>query len=148
MEEGIVSLFRKFYGNITNEEINMMPIAKLAFLGDSVFELCVRSLLIRKKYPIKKIHREKVKRVRASYQSEMLRKIIFLLTKEELDFINRAKNIKLKTIPKSSNQKEYRHATALEALIGFLFLKNYEDRIFYLLIKGWEDEGNIITSDS
>ena len=77
--------------------------------------------------PVKKLHSEAVERVRAAYQSRAVEEILPLLTEEETAVFKRGRNATGNTVPKSSNPVEYRRATALEALFGYLKLtENYK----------------------
>ena len=124
------------------KDIGELSILKLAFLGDAVYELCIRKRLTRGKYSLKEINKKKVSMVNAKSQAKLLHNIIPHLTEEEFNFINRAKNTKAK-VPKSSNQKDYRYATALEAFFGVPFLQNNINRIVELIERGWENESDI-----
>ena len=77
----------------------------------------------------KNLHSRTVALVRASAQAEAVQRILPLLTKEEQDIYRHGRNAKPKTVPKSSSVAEYAHATALEALFGWLYLKQRYDRI-------------------
>ena len=100
-----------------------MNVVTLAFLGDAVFELSVRSKLAERcgNYPADKLHFEAVKYVKASSQAKALKGIKKeeILSEEELDVVRRARNRKPKSIPKNSDPLEYKLATAFEALLGY-----------------------------
>ena len=100
----------------------------LAFLGDAVYEQLVRErLVLTANMPVKKLHSEAVERVRAAYQSRAVEEIIPILTEEETAVFKRGRNATGNTVPKSSNPVEYRRATALETLFGYLKLtENYQ----------------------
>ena len=77
--------------------------------------------------PVKKLHQEAVARVRASYQSKAVDEILPILTEEEESVFKRGRNATGNTVPKSSDPVEYRRATGLETLFGYLKLtENYE----------------------
>ncbi len=95
----------------------------LAFYGDSVYEVLVRKLIVSEHQTnAGKLHSLAVQRVRASYQSEALSIIEPLLNEKEADIVRRGRNAGGISVPKSSNPAEYRRATALETLFGYLSL--------------------------
>ena len=112
--------------------INEINAGTLAYLGDSVYELEIRSYLVGK-YSLKpnELQKEAVKYVSAEAQSLLLDKLIDknILTEEELYTINRARNYKVNSKPKHADIKTYKKATALEALFGMLYINNDNKRI-------------------
>lgn len=96
-----------------------------AHLGDAVWELYVREHTIFKTSNSKELHRITTEKVKAGYQSELLKLLESYLNDEEQDIIRRARNL---TVPVSrrSIQYEYRQATAFEALLGWLYINNKE----------------------
>jgi ribonuclease-3 family protein len=104
----------------------MNPVV-LAYIGDAVFELLVRQYLI--SLPNQKshhLHREATKFVSAKGQKRTLDLWQPHLTEEEADIVRRGRNSKSGTPPKNANLADYRLATALESLVGYLY---YEGRI-------------------
>ena len=87
--------------------------------------------------PVKKLHSAAVERVRASFQSKAVEEILPLLDEEELAVFKRGRNATGNTVPKSSDPVEYRRATALETLFGYLFLLGNSERIVELFDKIW-----------
>lgn len=121
-----------------------LPALTLAYIGDAVYELYVRNkLLQQKKLKVHDLHREAIKRVKASTQARLLENIEDLLTETERAVARRGRNAKSGQVPKNADVTEYRKSTGLEALIGYLFLKNDFTRIEELLEK---IEENIITA--
>ena len=76
--------------------------------------------------------------VNAHSQRELLFKVIDELTEEETDIVHRARNANIHSKAKNFSIEEYRHATAFEALIGYLYLIGEYDRLDYILTKCWE----------
>ena len=110
--------------------IARMSSLALAHVGDAVYEVLVRAYLAcGGTQTAKNLHSRTVALVRASAQAEAVQRILPLLTKEEQDIYRHGRNAKPKTVPKSSSVAEYAHATALEALFGWLYLKQRYDRI-------------------
>lgn len=102
----------------------------LAFYGDSVYELLVRNrVVMQHQTSAGKMHDYAVERVRASYQSEAVNVIEPMLTEREADILRRGRNAGGISVPKSAKPSEYRRATALEALFGYLSLTGQEERI-------------------
>ncbi|GHU59695.1 mini-ribonuclease 3-like protein [Clostridia bacterium] len=97
---------------------------ELAFIGDCVYELYARQRVLDQKHFQKKT----TDLVRASYQSQACERLLPLLTETEAEIFRRGKNSNPKTIPKGCTQAEYRRATALEAVFGFLRLTGQDDR--------------------
>ncbi len=123
------NVFRSVNVKLTEEEIKMMNSLSLAHVGDGVFELFVRTRINNGRTNSHKLHILASKIVKASSQAVYLEKIESLLTDEELGVINRARNSKLHTIPKNATLKDYRNATAFEALFGYLYLMGRDDRM-------------------
>lgn len=101
----------------------------LAFYGDSVYEVLVRGRVVtRHQTNAGRLHELAVERVRASYQSEAVNVIEPLLSEREADILRRGRNAGGISVPKSAKPSEYRRATALEALFGYLSLSGQDDR--------------------
>ncbi|MCL2224362.1 MAG: Mini-ribonuclease 3 [Defluviitaleaceae bacterium] len=112
--------------------------AVLAYLGDAVFELLVRDMLVRENVPFKDIFRRAKGFVSAKAQSEMYHRIFPQLSPEEQAILKRGRNLHNLSRAKSANVTEYRHATGLETLFGHLH-KNGEfsrlNEIFLMCVK-------------
>ena len=110
-------------------EINVLV---LAYLGDTIYENYVRRYLINKGIAnVNNLAKESIKYVSAVSQASYLKKMLEcnFFTDEELDVIKRARNYKTTSHPKNCDIITYKYATGLEALIGFLDLKNEKERI-------------------
>ena len=94
-----------------------------AHIGDAVFELFVREIVINSVNTQKAIHQMTIKYVNANYQSELLNYLEEFLTEDEKELTRRGRNLPL-TANKKNNQTTHRQATALEVLIGFLYLND------------------------
>ncbi|MBE6838023.1 MAG: ribonuclease III [Ruminococcus sp.] len=113
----------------------------LAFLGDSVYEQLVRErLVLTANMPVGKLHRLAVERVRANYQARAYEEILPILDETEESILKRGRNATGNTVPKSSNPVEYRKATAIECLFGFLHLTENKSRIDELFEIIWNIE--------
>jgi len=97
----------------------------LAYIGDAVYELYVR-MHISKNGALKTnaLHKASIGFVCAKAQANILDKIEEKLSEEELNIVRRGRNANSNTIPKNASVADYKKATAFEALIGYLFLKN------------------------
>ena len=117
-------------GDIMNVlEINVLV---LAYLGDTIYENYVRKFLIMKKIPnVNELQKESIKYVSAVNQAKYLQMLIDndFFTEEEINVIKRSRNYKSNSHPKNCDIVTYKHATALEAVIGYLSLTNQTNRI-------------------
>ncbi|HIX10348.1 MAG TPA: ribonuclease III [Candidatus Agathobaculum pullistercoris] len=110
--------------------IARMSSLALAHVGDAVYEILVRSYLAcGGTQTAKNLHSRTVALVRASAQAEAVQRILPLLDEAEQEVFRHGRNAKPKTVPKSSSVAEYAYATALEALFGWLYLKQRYGRI-------------------
>ena len=110
--------------------IARMTSLALAHVGDAVYEVLVRSFLAcGGTQTAKNLHSRTVELVRASAQAEAVQRILPLLDEAEQDVFRHGRNAKPKTVPKSASVAEYAHATALETLFGWLYLKQRYERI-------------------
>ena len=116
----------------------------LAYIGDAVFELFVRTLVLSKgNAPVNKMHKCSREIVKAKGQSNMYFKIEDMLTEEEQGVFRRGRNAKSHTMPKNADLMDYKHATGLEALFGYLYLQGKIERLTALFNKGvLKDEEN------
>ena len=104
----------------------------LAYLGDAIYELHIREYLITKGISnVNNLQKEAITFVSAKSQSKILEELINkdLLSDEEMNIVKRARNTKITSHPKNASIIEYRCATGLEALIGYLYLENNNSRI-------------------
>ena len=115
------------------------PLA-LAFVGDGVFELLVRSWLCA--HGVAKsgdLHRATVRYVAAPAQAAFVERILPVLTPEELAYYKRGRNTHVHAVPKNATHAQYAMATGLEALCGALYLLGARDRINELFLLGMEE---------
>ncbi|MDF2724444.1 MAG: ribonuclease [Paenibacillus sp.] len=102
----------------------------LAYMGDAVFETIVRQYVIsRPNHRPHHLHREAVKFVSAKAQASSLVLLMPHLTQEETDIVKRGRNAKSGSIPKNADVLDYRHSTAFECLIGYLYYMKRFDRL-------------------
>jgi ribonuclease-3 family protein len=105
------------------QDINQMSPLVWAYVGDCVFELYVRTMLVdNTSLKPHRLHIESIKYVKAGKQAEMLMKIMDYLTDDEKEIVRRGRNAQNHHLPKNSNVREYMYSTAFEGLIGYLYL--------------------------
>ena len=126
--------------NLTVQEAKNLNPQVLAFVGDSVYTLFVRTMLA-DKFDVKsgKLHTLANVYVKAGGQSDALEKILEILTEDELAIFKRARNYKTHSVAKNANVIDYKRATGFEAVVGYIYLiGNYErlNQILTLCIKG------------
>ncbi len=116
---------------ITSEkDARMMNPLQLAYIGDTVWDLFVRTQLIALGYNVHKLHVEATAKVNAGAQATVLQKIQNQLTSEEADIVRRGRNAKAKHgAPKNQNPADYQYSTGFEALLGFLYLTGQGKRL-------------------
>lgn len=111
-------------------DINKMSMLALAHIGDGVYELLTRTMLCTKgSKSVTRLHHRTVSLVNAKAQAEGVKKILPLLTEDELAVYKRGRNAKVNSVPQKATVGEYHSATGLEALFGWLYLQGKEDRI-------------------
>lgn len=117
-------------------DVNQMSPLVWAYIGDAVYEKYIREYLVKNtKYKPHKLHMEATKYVKASAQADILKELEIQLTEEEQDIVRRARNTQNHHLPKNASVQEYMYATALEGLIGYLYLTGQETRLNEILEK-------------
>lgn len=106
----------------------------LAFIGDSIYDLIIRTTVVESgNAPVNKLHKRVSKMVQASAQADLYHTIKESLTEEETAIFKRGRNAKSFTSAKNAGVVEYRTATGLEALVGYLYLTDQMDRLMELI---------------
>lgn len=118
---------------LTDKQLNTISVLGLAYIGDSVFELLVRSYyckmgIVRNDL----LHNSTVSMVAAPAQAKAIEKLMPYLCDEEIAVYKRGRNCRVNSVPHGASNKEYHCATGLEALFGWLYLKGNNDRLSYL----------------
>ncbi|MEQ2400678.1 Mini-ribonuclease 3 [Peptoniphilus hominis (ex Hitch et al. 2025)] len=126
MEENLNFLEVK---NYSEREVRELSPLALAYIGDACFEILVRSEILDVRKNPNKLHRESIRFVRAKSQRELFEKIEENLTEEEIKIFKRGRNAKSHTVPKNADPIDYRIATGVEALFGYLYLLKRYNRI-------------------
>lgn len=126
-DEILISSAISCYTFFMNEEL---PLKNYAHIGDSVWEVFVRTYTIYKTSNMKLLHKITTERVNATFQKNMLNFLSEHLTEEEQEIARRARNLSI-PVGRRSIQADYRQATAFEVLIGYWYLHNKE-RLEYI----------------
>ena len=130
-----------FNGRLPDDEIRAISSIGLAHLGDGVYELLVRAwLCAHGRATGKGLHRAAVELVKAPAQAERAERILPLLTEEEAAVYKRGRNAHVHTVPHSASRADYLKATALECLLGDLYLRGRRERINELFTIMMEEE--------
>ncbi len=120
------------------QNIRELSTEALAYLGDSVIELKVRKLLVDKGLSHSgTLNKESQKFVKAGAQAAAMQKILPLLEPEEESFFKRGRNMSGGNVPKSASAAEYRAATGMEVLFGYLYFCEKHERIDELFSKAY-----------
>jgi len=121
-----------------SEAVNLNP-QSLAFVGDAVFSLYIRTKIVcSDSLKPTEEHKLTTTFVKASGQSEIIGHIENELTEEELRIYKRARNYKTNNIAKNAKVVDYKRATGFEALLGYLYLIGNDDRLEHLMQVGFE----------
>ena len=130
-----------FNVRLPDDEIRAISSIGLAHLGDGVYELLVRAwLCAHGRATGKGLHRAAVELVKAPAQAERAERILPLLTEEEAAVYKRGRNAHVHTVPHSARRADYLKATALECLLGDLYLRGRRERINELFTIMMEEE--------
>ncbi|HEX2945048.1 MAG TPA: Mini-ribonuclease 3 [Clostridia bacterium] len=123
MDESIFGAIRSNL-NVKQEDVKTYSPLVLAYAGDAVYELYIRTYLISKgNAPVHKLHKQSISFVKAKAQSDTIHSLMEVLTPEEQDVVRRGRNAKSGTIPKNADVTDYKYATGFESLLGYLYLK-------------------------
>ncbi len=119
-----------FENTLSADQLRSISSIGLAHMGDAVFEVLVRTwLCTHGKATGKGLHRAAVALVRAESQAEKAERILPMLSEEELAVFKRGRNAQVHSIPSHASRAQYSEATALEALLGWLWLQGRTERI-------------------
>lgn len=122
---------------ISQKEINSYSPLTLAYLGDAVFEIVIRTIIVEKKSgTVKSLHRQSSDLVNAKAQAELMSRIMGALTEQEISIYKRGRNAKSHSVAKNANIHDYRTATGFEALMGYLYLNGEMERLLELIQLG------------
>lgn len=106
----------------------------LAYMGDAVYEMFIRQYVVsQSNHRPNDLHRQATRYVSAKAQAKALELLMPLLTEEEADVVRRGRNAKSGSSPKNTDILVYRHSTAFESLLGFLYYCGRQDRLEELM---------------
>ena len=121
--------------------VNELTTPALAYLGDAVIELYVRQKLVQAGYSTSAaLNQKSLDYVRAGAQAEAMQKILPLLSGEEQAAFRRGRNMGHGNVPKGATVAQYRAATGMEVLAGYLHVKGEMERLYELLDAAYEFE--------
>ena len=119
--------------NVKKKDIRTYSPLTLAYIGDGVFDLIIRTVVVDKgNTSPNELHRHTSSIVKAHTQALMAEALMDELTEEEHDVYRRGRNAKSFTTAKNATVADYRKATGFEALMGYLYLEDKFDRAVYL----------------
>lgn len=131
-------MIRKVF-NTTEVEADSYSPLTLAFMGDCVYELTIRTLLVgRGNAPVNILNKKSSNLAKAPTQSAMITAILDSLSEEEAAVYKRGRNAKSVSTAKNATVNDYRRATGFEALIGWLYLKGRTERAMEIIKMGFE----------
>ena len=140
MEKGIEAYIKEQF-HLPDVDIKSYSPLALAYIGDSIFDLIIRTIVVGKgNTKASQLHKRTSQVVKASAQSQMVEKLLPLMTPEEETIYKRGRNAKSPTMAKNATMAEYRRATGVEALMGFLYLDNQFERIVELIQTAMNEE--------
>lgn len=135
METGLGYLKETF--ELEYQDIRTYSPLTLAYIGDAIYELVIRTILVEKgNTQVNKLHKRASRLVKASAQSAMIEKLKPYLTEEEMGVFKRGRNAKAATMAKNATMSDYRRATGFEALMGYLYLTEQWERMLELMKTG------------
>lgn len=133
LERSLLSQIRETFGGGEVDIRTYSPVT-LAYIGDAVFELIIRTLIVEKgQRAANTLHKHTTKVVCAQTQAKMIDAVYDTLSEKEQDIYRRGKNTKLHSTAKNASLADYRKATGFEALCGYLFLEDDAERITQLV---------------
>lgn len=138
MEESIslLTLIKKSF-DLKEVDIRTYSPLTLAYIGDAVYDLIFRTdVVLQGNTSANKLHNKTVQYVKAPAQARLIESIMEELSEEELAVYKRGRNAKPYTMAKNATMGEYKKATGLEALMGYLYLTEQMDRALQLIQKG------------
>lgn len=138
-EKNNIENLLKSLSQTTTHKANIYSPLALAYIGDAVYEMFIRTYVMnRGNAPVNRLHKTSRELVRASTQAKIYHIVESELNEEEKDVLRRGRNAKSISSPKNTDIMLYRHATGLEALIGYLYIKGDIERIKMLIHIGLE----------
>lgn len=135
-DDNLISLsaYIKANWNLPDTDIRSYSGLTLAYIGDAIYDLVIRTYIVENgNAPVNKLHKQVVKLVQATAQAKLYHIIKDMLTEEEQAIFKRGRNAKSFTSAKNADIVEYRTATGVEALVGYLYLTGRTGRMLELI---------------
>lgn len=133
MEKGIDSYIREMF-HVPDVDIRTYSPLALAYIGDGVFDLIIRSVVVgRGNTKPNRLHQRTSQVVKAQTQAQIIEYLLPQLDEEEADIYRRGRNANSATMAKHATVADYRKATGLEALVGYLYLTDRFERLMDLI---------------
>lgn len=127
--------------SLAEQDIRTYSPLTLAYIGDAVYEIIVRTVLVGQgNAPVNLLHKRASRLVKAEAQKEALERIKEQLTEEELSVFRRGRNAKSYTSAKNAAIGDYRVATGFEALFGYWYLTGQTGRMLQMAKAGMTEE--------
>ena len=121
------------------EKLNEVNTTALAYMGDAVYEQAVREYILKKgSYNVNSMHRLATDFVKASAQAKVIKTMFDELSESEQSLVRRARNRKYSTKARNADPVTYKWATAFEALVGYMYLAEYDERREWVLARAIE----------
>lgn len=151
MEESIKQTAEKNFPELMQEALQLQPMdirtyspLVLAYIGDAVFELFIRTKVVNHgSMQVNKMHKKSASLVKAKTQADLIKVLEAELTEEEHAVYKRGRNARSATTAKHATMIDYRMATGFEALMGYLYLTGQYERLFTLVHDGLEKIGEL-----
>ena len=133
--------FDKSEGLFPETEYKTLSGLSLAFIGDAVYELFIRSYVLSKgEARVKDLHKDTVRLVNADFQADMTDILMPQLREDEIAVFKRGRNAHAGHTPKNKSEAQYHKSTGFEALIGYLYLKKDFERLDFIFSEVLENE--------
>ncbi|MBR6474259.1 MAG: ribonuclease III [Lachnospiraceae bacterium] len=121
----------------TLKDVRQVPALTLAYLGDAIYELVLRTMLVEQGLShVDSLNKKASGYAKAPTQAKIFRIIEESLSEEELGFYKRGRNAKSGSVAKSGTVMDYRMATGFESMLGYLYLSGKQERILELVMQG------------
>ncbi len=135
----LLTLIKKSFA-LKEVDIRTYSPLTLAYIGDAVYDLIFRTMVVQKgNTSVNKLHNQTIQYVKAPAQAVLAQKILDRLSPEEFAVYKRGRNAKPYTMAKNATMEEYKKATGLEALTGYLYLTNQMERALELIRMGLQE---------
>ena len=143
MEKSVDGLYEiKEIFDCKEQDIRSFSPLTLAYIGDAVYDLVIRTIVVeRGNKAANVLHKTTVKYVNAAAQAAIIQAVLDVMTEEELAVYMRGRNAKSNTMAKNASVEDYRKATGMQALIGYLYLSKRFHRVLELVKLGMEKAG-------